>query len=153
MSHRREFGLRNWHWCGLIGLSVALSGCGGSSGKPCGVTGKVKYAGEVVKSGSLRFDPVDKTPGAPGTSLITDGEFKIPKEAGMKAGKFLVSIYATRETGKMFTPPEVLEGQSPGPVKEVVQYIPSKYNTTSTMTVELKPEDNSHDFDLPVVVE
>lgn len=151
MSHRRDFGLRRCCRLGAIVLSCALTGCG--SGKPCSVAGKVKYAGEIVKSGSLRFDPVENTPGLPGKATITNGEYKIPQDAGMKAGKFLVSIYATRETGKTVTPPEALEGQSAAPIKEVVQYIPAKYNTKSTLAVDLKPEENSHDFDLQAVVE
>lgn len=139
--------MRSWHWCGLIGLSIALSGCG-SPGKACAVSGKVKYAGELVKTGSLRFDPIENTPGEVGKAQITNGEYKIPLEAGVKAGKFLVSIYATRETGRTVAPVETLEGGSSGPVKEVVQFIPSKYNTKSTMTIELQPDDNSKDFDL-----
>lgn len=139
MRRGLEFGL-------IVLLSFALSGCG--AGKPCSVSGKVKYAGEAVKTGSLRFDPVGDTPGEVGKAQITNGEYKIPRDAGMKAGKFLVSIYATRETGKSVTPAEKLEGGSGGPMKEVVQYIPSKYNTKSTLTVELQADENSKDFEL-----
>lgn len=127
-------------------MIAILPGCG--QGKPCSVSGKVKYAGEPVKSGSLRFDPVGDTPGDVGKALITNGEYKIPRDAGMKAGKFLVSIYATRETGKTVTSPEQVEGGKSAAVKEAVQYIPSKYNTKSTLNVDLQPDDNTKDFDL-----
>ncbi|MBI5761829.1 MAG: hypothetical protein HZA46_25240 [Planctomycetales bacterium] len=138
--------------CGLLGLLFVLSGCG-SAGKPCAVTGTVKYGGVPVESGSLRLDPIDKTPGDIGKSLITKGEFKIPREAGMKAGKFQVQIYATRETEYMIEPAEKPAGQAVGPVRQTIQYIPSKYNTKTTMTVELKPDDNTRDFNLEVAAE
>ena len=143
---------QTWSRFALCGLLALLLGCG--KGQPCSVSGTVKYGGELIATGSLRFDPVDASETQPIGGKISEGKYDIPLNAGLLAGKYHIAIYATRETGKTLRPPEALGGKILEPYKEVVQYIPTVYNASTKLNVELKPGANTaKDFDLPKAAE
>lgn len=155
-----------WAVMGMVAGGLLLStmiGCGG--GAPATLSGTVKFAGEPVADGSIRLTPNEGTPGTGGTGKITDGKYSITSD-GLKAGSHSVVIFAFRNTGRMVeaagAEPESVgveegeeggEGGEGGAAKPVMeeeqeQYIPNQYNRNTTLTVDLKPGENTHDFDL-----
>lgn len=130
---------------GLL-LLLTLGGCGESQA-PCMTQGKVQFDGEPVENGSLRFDLLGDEATVSGKGMISKGQYQIPLDQGMVAGEYLVSIYATRNTGRTIPAPERMEG-TPATVSEVVQYIPERYNTNSILRVTLSAGENSNDFNL-----
>lgn len=120
-------------------------GCG--SRGVSSVTGTVSFAGQPVEEGALRFFPVEGTQGDGAGATISQGTFEIGREARMRAGKYRVSITATRSTGRDIRNPEPLPGE-PAMVAEVVQYIPEQYNVRTTLEVELDGGENQTEFDL-----
>jgi hypothetical protein len=128
------------------GCCLAAVGCG-SVGDPCSATGGVSFAGEDVADGSMRFFPVEGTPGVGAGAKISQGKYDIPQDAGLVAGSYRVSITATRSTGRQIPNPEPMPGESKM-IAEVVQYIPEQYNMRTTLLVELQPGDNQKDFAL-----
>jgi hypothetical protein len=130
---------------GLL-LALILGGCGQSQA-PCMAEGKVQFDGELVENGSLRFDLLGNEATVSGKGMISEGQYQIPLDQGMVAGEYLVSIYATRNTGRTVPARERMEG-APATVPEIVQYIPERYNTNSSLRVTLVEGENSKDFDL-----
>jgi hypothetical protein len=131
------------------------------------MSGNVTYDGQVIADGNIRLNPTGETPGPGGSAKISGGKYEIPRSAGMFAGSYSVSITATRpatpqeaarigSVGGDKDPEELDEeddedeeggqGGTPGP--PVVQYLPPKYNTESTLTADLAPGENAKDFDL-----
>lgn len=109
-------------------------GCGNSAIKTYRVTGSVTWNGEPVQDGNISFSPADGD-GLPQTGKIVDGKYELMATAGAKK----VSIHASRE----------------GPVDPVmnaparIPFIPPKYNSQTTLTAEVKPNDeNVADFPL-----
>ena len=130
--------------CGLILLFCA--GC--SEGKTASVSGTVTFAGKEIDNGALRFFPVEGTPGNGAGAEIKEGRFEITEEValqkGMMAGKYRVTVSASRKTGRKRKSPEG-DGSM---VEEVRSYIPEKYNLRSGLIVELEPGSNQHDLTL-----
>jgi hypothetical protein len=58
-------------------------------------------------------------------------------------GKHRVEIFWFRKTGK-----QVMTGEGGTPKDEKAQVIPTKYNSESELTVDVKPGRNTFDFDL-----
>ena len=136
--------LNPWLPFGVL-LSLFCLGC--SSADLSSVSGKVTFQTKPVEQGSLRFDPIQGTEGPTGTSPIQNGQYSISTDQGMVAGKYLVTIYATRETGRRVkTRQQLKSGAKTAP--QTVQYIPEEYNSKSKLQVELKPRENTEDFNL-----
>ena len=128
-----------------VAAATFTAGCGSRGASS--VTGTVSFAGQPVEEGALRFFPVEGTPGDGAGATISQGSYEIAKAARMAAGKYRVSITATRSTGRDIPNPEPMPGE-PAMVSEVVQYIPEQYNTRTTLQVELGAGENRKDFDL-----
>src|SRR5689334_15696311 len=89
MFSRRAFVL-----CSAIALATAFSGgCSDPYGGRMEVRGDVKLEGRPVKDGSIIFEPLDKQDTHEGAQ-ITDGEYHVPRERGLKPGKYLVRLTA-----------------------------------------------------------
>ena len=125
----------------LIGGSMCL-GCSG--GTPGSVSGQVTWEGQPLEAGNIRFDPTEESEGASGSSLISAGKYSIPHDSGMLAGKYLVSITATKATGKQIRRMDSTTAMTP----EIVLFIPDRYNVRSTLDIELKGGANLKDFTL-----
>jgi len=133
---------------GMTGL--ALAGCSGGSGGRTEVAGTVKLKGQPIKEGIVIFEPqggVDT--GA--TATITNGAYKIPRENGLKPGKYLIRVTA----GDIKTPVNAINpNEPPGPgggnnvmAKELV---PADWNTKSKQEREVTSQSpNKIDFDIP----
>ena len=105
-------------------------------------TGTVRFDGQPVETGAIVFRPVGS--GAPPAGgLIRSGSFSV--EGG--AGRQRVEIRGTRPVEQSRLPRTMprFEGM---PLHE--DYIPSVYNTASTLEVEVTPDrPNVFTFDLP----
>lgn len=121
----------------LLAVAMAVLGCSNEP-KLLEVTGAVTYAGQPVKSGSIRFEST-ATGKYSTEGFIADGRYKVK----IKPGNFRVEVSSPR--------PKVAPGGKtpPGPGEdEVVETIPAKYNTNSELKVEIGVGQLSHDFTL-----
>jgi hypothetical protein len=113
------------------------------------VSGSVKLKGQPLKEGIVMFEPMegqDTGTNAP----VVDGLFEIPREGGLKAGKYLVRV--TSGDGKTATNP-VDDDNPPGPTggTNIVSkdLVPASWNTRSKQEVTVKADGpNKFDFDI-----
>jgi hypothetical protein len=119
----------------LIVLGSLTAGCGSGDGLARqAVWGTVQLDGQPVKAGTIQFTPADPSMKDPvsGGAPILDGEYSIDQEIGLVPGKYNVSISSAG------APPA--GGDAPGSGAQLPkEAIPSKYNTASTLTAEIKP--------------
>jgi hypothetical protein len=71
-------------------VAFLLTGCGSGTGL-YEVTGTVTYDNSPLPDGVIEFWPLDGQ-GTKGSTNITNGQYKIPKDKGLQAGKYRVSI-------------------------------------------------------------
>lgn len=136
----------------LVAAVALVAGTGGCEAKSS-LSGIVSYDGKVIEEGTVRLFPVNGTLGKGAAGNIVRGEYSIPVDAGLPPGTYSVVITALRETGRWSSAPEVVPIEFGGSGKlekrkEVVQYIPKKYNRASELEIELVSGDNSRDFQL-----
>jgi hypothetical protein len=126
--------------CLLLPLLAAL-GCSG--GNRAAVTGKVTVDGQPLEQGRIMFVPDQANPGPTAGAPIVNGNYTVPAANGVFIGKNTVQINAVRKTGQKIQSPF-----GPGLIDEVAEAIPTKYNTKSEISREIKPGTNRFDFDL-----
>jgi hypothetical protein len=115
---------------GVLGFTI---GCGSGGPQVYPVKGTVSFDGQPVPEGEIIFFPADMS--TPYVGKITNGAF----ECRLPAGENRVEITATRESP---TP-------APDGLPNYESYIPSAYNTQSTLTASVTPEgDNAFTFEL-----
>jgi hypothetical protein len=124
----------------LIAGMIGLIGCGGAANsgpKLYSVTGKVTFSGEPLKEGDLVVRSVDGKHGA--GSKITDGQFTLKAPAGA----FVVEITAMRDV------PGEFREENPGEKVAVrEQFIPSKYNSETSLKMDIQPQSKELKFEL-----
>ena len=133
-------------------ILLAATGCGGQKElefSTSQVQGTVSYQGKPLESGKIRFIPDGEVingqvAGKAIFADIKDGKYTVSAEDGATVGKNRVEIKSYRGSGKMMVS-SAGEGQK---VEEVVQFIPARFNTESTLSIEIKEGENVHDFDL-----
>jgi len=130
-------------WFFVFGALLFAGGCGSS--EAAWVSGKVTYAGKEVSEGTLRFFPIEGTPGSGAGAKIVDGRYEITVEMaekrGLVAGGYRITVVASRKTGEMFPHPD-----GEGMVEQSLMYIPNRYNLQTQLQAELQLGDNTHDF-------
>jgi hypothetical protein len=133
--------VRKLYGVGLAALLclTSLTGCGG--GGVAEVEGAVTYDGQPVSPGIVSFLPADAG-GKQGGGAILKGKYRVYPESVLRPGKYRVEIRWAKPTGEKR---EVGYGQSPD---VVVEGLPDKYNSQSTLTAELKAGKNKLDFNL-----
>ena len=131
---------------GLIFLGLSIIGCSGGEKIETGsVSGTVTLDGQPLASGVIQFHP-DKD--AQGNTLrgkvaqatITDGKYKIDADPGVVIGINKVMISATKVVGK--------EKQDGVEIDKLEQYLPAKYNSSTTLSLDVKAGANPKDFQL-----
>jgi hypothetical protein len=99
------------------------------------VSGTVTWNGDPLPRGNIIFAAEDGGP-IEDHGKITDGEFRFR----VRPGKKNVRITANRSTGKI----DPVMGEAP---RE--QYIPERYNSRTTLKVEVTP-DGKNTWDFPL---
>jgi hypothetical protein len=129
----------------MLFVLVIANGCrhGGLSRRV--VYGKVACGGEKVATGTVRFVPVENTPGPATVALIVDGQYRALNRGGVPIGKHRVEVAARRPTGRKIKSPE---GQM---VDETVAVGPELYaGSQSPLLVEVRADgDGRIDFAIP----
>lgn len=120
----------------------ALVGCGGSSSgiEKVVVTGTVKVDDNPVANGEIRFYPTNGTRGPVSGAAIRDGQYIAKGRGGVPLGEHKVDIRAFRplKTAGPVDP----EG---GPVE---QFVPTKFNSDTTLTTKVDASTSVLDFSL-----
>ena len=120
-------------------LLVWITGCGSRTSAT--VHGKVTLDGAPLDEATISFVPTAAGQRQSAWTTIKNGEYAIANTDGIGTGPFRVEIRALRPTGEKPNPNE----PTLVPSKEIV---PSKYNSHSELTVEIKPGENAADFEL-----
>lgn len=129
---------------GVTLLAVPLlfvMGCGGRSSdiEKVAISGTVTFDGEPVPNGEVRFYPINGTKGPVSGGPIRDGKYKAQAGGGVPVGEHLVDIRGFRPMSKGPADPE---GGA------VEQYLPTRYNSDSTLTVTITSDAKVQDFNL-----
>ena len=119
-----------------------------------GCSDQVKLSGVVtldstpVEQGFVRFVPVEGTTGPASGSEIVSGQYQVKARGGLPEGTYRVEITAYRDIGVNTSSSNASQQESIlGPAKE--QYIPSKYNSDSEVTIVVSLDETSQrDFEL-----
>lgn len=120
-------------------LLLWLLGCGAGAG--ASVSGHVTLDGAPLDDASITFVPAAGGQRQAAWATVSRGQYTISAQDGLGTGTFRVEIRALRATGEKANPNE----PTMIPAKEAV---PSKYNSLSELTVEIKPGQNTANFDL-----
>jgi hypothetical protein len=126
--------------CALWFISAAMIACIGCSGDSSVGTlqGLVTLDGKPLDSAQMRFSPIDGQSATSGCS-VTNGKYELQ----LPVAKHRVEISATR------MPPGGKAAEKHTSVDfAIVQLVPSKYNSKSDLTIEVKAGRNAHNFDL-----
>ena len=128
----------------LISLTGLAVGCSGSSEVKGRVHGKVTIDGQPLPAGHIRFFALSGGIGTDG--IVRDGNYDIPVDSGMTAGKYRVELSAERSTGRKVPDYDAGAGDMK---EEVVEDLPAKFNQNSTLQIDFDPgQDKPFDFEL-----
>lgn len=127
-------------WPPLLLLILAL-GCGGDSSGRYALSGTVTLDGEPVPTGAIAIVPAPGTDAPTSGGSIQAGEYFIPASEGPTAGRYRVEIRWPREAGQV----ELYPGESGTKFEEA---IPAKYNSKSTLEIQVGEGSTEHNFDL-----
>lgn len=122
-----------------LALAIAVTGCSKESSSKGTLSGTVTLDGAPVKSGTIRFDPVDGRT-ASADVMITDGKYT----AAVVPGDKRVSISAQKVVGKkkMYDTPE-------SPVVDLTEeMIPKRYNALTELKLTVGAGSQDKNFDL-----
>ena len=136
--------VRTFNTCCFLIIGCGLFGCGSAGTlERVEVRGKAAYAGTPVKNGEIRFFPIDGTPGPVSGAPIIDGNYEVTQRGGVPVGSHRVEVEAFRSSQAY---PEL---NAEGGHRQ--QFLPSKYNTVSELTVAVPGEHAvfTYDLDLP----
>jgi hypothetical protein len=132
-----------------LAAALLLTGCGSGAGLH-EVTGTVTYDNSPVTEGVIEFWPLDGQ-GTKGSTNIANGEYKIPQNKGLQAGKYRVSIICgdgrsgAGDAGVTPTKQTKFEG-TPGEERSPPEY----HGQTSKQVAEVKDSGvNRFDYAVP----
>lgn len=129
-----------------IGLTVVLliAGCGSKETNRGAIQGEATLDGRPIKQGSIVFTPAEGVQGTVTGAQIVDGRYRLAAEHGPAIGHNHVEINSPRATGKMVPKPFGARGDAM--VQEMVEAVAPRFNSASTLKIEVKPGDNTADF-------
>ena len=156
----------------LVGLIALLllahtSGCGRNESVVV-VEGAVRYAGERVMNGDIRFYPIEGTQGPTVGAPIVAGQYQAVNKGGVSIGthRIVIRAFVLENVGPVSGQTaggDLLASVSPNrrskppmplyAAEGREQFIPGKYNVQSELTVEVTGDTNPQtiNFDLPVI--
>jgi len=143
-----------WIMAGVMSSST-LAGCGSQNHpKRASISGNVTVNGLPLEEGVVIFIPDAGTQGPTSGAKILHGRYQISSSEGPVLGMHRVEVTARRtESGKPILPPrpgEVVPESSPAG-ETLIQYLPARYNTQSTLKLDVKAGSNR--FDIPIELE
>jgi hypothetical protein len=126
----------------LVFAAVAPLGCRrvGPGGARYAVEGTVTLNGNPVDGGKILLLPADAG-SVKAHGDILGGKFALDTTNGPNAGKYKIEIVWYKKTGKKVT-------NDASVIDETQQVVPANYNVTSSTYIEIKPEMNTHAFDM-----
>ncbi|MBN9523864.1 hypothetical protein J0H58_36035 [bacterium] len=135
----------------FIALASALFvvGCSGDGREA--VSGSIKLKGQPLPEGGVvKFEPLEKQ-GTEGLSVVSAGKYSIPRENGLKPGRYVVRVSAG--DGKTAVNP-VNPDQPPGPGggANIVSknLVPAEWGRNSKQEVTVTPGGrNEFNFEIP----
>lgn len=127
--------------------AVVLLGCSGSSGlERLAIRGDVRMDGVGVEQGTITLIPVDQTKGPSVGAAISAAKYSIDAPLGPTVGTYRVEIRSPKPTGKKISAPPP---QPPGTlIDETAEGIPTKYNSETTLRIQVVRDRAVYDFDL-----
>lgn len=122
---------------------MSFAGCGDSGLETAPVRGKISYRGKPLATGTILFMPEGDKPSATG-EIQPDGSYSLTTYSandGAVLGKHKILITAIEDQSN-----KLPEDRNPAPAL----IIPARYNNfaTSGLTAEVKPSENTFDFEL-----
>jgi hypothetical protein len=126
-----------------LGAGIIQTGC--SSDKSRGaVSGQVKLDGKPIERGSILLSPMEGVKGEPASGEIAAGRYQLSGKAAPAVGWNRVDIHALRKTGRTVPKPLPMHGT----MEEEVEAVAPRFNAESTLKVEIKPGENTADFEV-----
>jgi hypothetical protein len=128
-------------------LLCCWCGCADRDGGRAAVKGKVTLDGVAIgeegATATISFFPTGATKGPAAGGQIQGGQYSIAASQGPAVGRNRVEIHASKMTGRKVA--DVHDGHM---MDEMIEIIPARYNSESTLQRELKPGHNTLDFEL-----
>lgn len=122
-----------------IASLIFAVGCGGQDPNRGEVSGIVTINGQPAATGAVAFSPVDGQSPTSGGKIV-DGKYTVQASTGTSR----VAIRVPKIVGqrKLYNTPD-------SPVQPLMEEtLPAEYNDRTTLTLEVKPGDNEHNFEL-----
>jgi hypothetical protein len=122
----------------VITLACSL-GCGSQDPNRGEVTGIVTINGQPAVTGAVAFSPVDGQSPTSGGKIV-DGKYTVKASTGTSR----IAIRVPKVVGKrkLYNTPDSPEQPL------MAETLPPEYNDRTTLTLEVKPGANEHNFDL-----
>ena len=126
-----------------LGAAFTIIGCADPYAGRHEISGKVSLNDQPIKDGFIAFEPLDNQD-TKGFCQILEGAYRIPREGGLKVGRYRVRIAA----GDGKTPAKEEAGKPGGSTNIVSKdLIPPEWGPASNQEVTVKSEDpNTFDF-------
>jgi hypothetical protein len=137
----------------LIGLAAILAsavGCSDDYEGRMGISGTVKVKGQPIPDGAIIiFEPLENQ-GTGANMTLASGAYTLPRQYGLKPGKYLVRITA----GDGMTAVNPVDANNPpGPTGSNIiskDIVPAAWNVNSNQQITVtKDGPNKFDFDIP----
>lgn len=129
----------------LSAAAVVLTLCPACSDRRCPIQGEVTFNDKAVEDGTISLEPFDRQGPTTG-GKITAGMYQLTGNAAPLPGKKTVRIFAARKTGRKVQAQFAASGTM---IDDIEPYIPTVYNTSSTLTCEVSRDASSRiDFSL-----
>lgn len=132
--------------CFFVFALLIVTGCGNQGPQRVAVQGTVQFDGKPVPDGSIRFIPLEGTPGPETAAPIVDGKYVLEEDSGPPVGKLRVEI---RQGATI--PPDLTNDHTALPKKYHLPQnsIPPQFNDKSSLSVEtVVGSMNTFDFNL-----
>jgi hypothetical protein len=132
---------------GALMLLATSLGCGAGSDLAA-IKGRVKFKnGEAIKRGTIEYARTDSTVAYQSGARIVDGAYEIPREKGLRPGKYVVRINAA---SALLSGIDARGSGGPGRAGKLPEETVSpKYNSESNLAVEVT-DDAMQTFDFEV---
>lgn len=136
-----------------LALAVALLvflpglGCSKDGLHRNSISGAVRLDGKPLEKGSIRLTPTKDARGPLTGGEIKDGRYLLSKDIGPVNGWHRVEIHAAKGTGRM-VPAPFSSGPNPKMIEEIGEAVAPRFNTESTLEIEIRPGNNTADFDV-----